>query len=200
MGYKERLERATLMAMQGVLANPNFKRLDYNQISVRSVMQAENILERIDIVLANGLEADVNNKEFEGITGKIVQSSNQETQEQEPKRGDVVFVRDENSEKWIPLFFVEKVANFFRASDTVGEHMSNAPLFNQMTTKNPYAVEEEDREPKVGDMCYFWDNANPKSTMCGFLESISNVHDYPLFYSSIGCFFKYCSLKNPLKR
>ena len=48
MENKERLERATLMAMQGLLANPNYSTLDESTISFESVVQAKDIIQLID--------------------------------------------------------------------------------------------------------------------------------------------------------
>jgi len=116
MENKERLERATLMAMQGMLANPNYSTLDESTISFESVVQAKDIIQLID-----------------------QQFPNQETQEQEPKRGDVVWVRDKDEEAFRMKYFMVKLDNgLIKATSSSPFNDKNGEFFIQMTTKNPY--------------------------------------------------------------
>lgn len=119
MDYKERLERATLMAMQGVINN-----------------------NEIQSCYGGGVQAIVNSS-FDIAKATIAhidsQLANQETKEQEPKRGQVVWVKIFDNERWIPFHFIE--SNKFGI--TVSKDMEKEiklPIA-EMTTKNPYTDE-----------------------------------------------------------
>lgn len=118
MDYKERLERATLMAMQGILANAAFAESNSINLPEASFKQAKAALDYIDSQFAN-----------------------QETQEeQEPKRGQVVWVKIFDNERWIPFHFIK--SNKFGI--TVSKDMEKEiklPIA-EMTTKNPYIDEK----------------------------------------------------------
>ena len=109
-----------------------------------------------------------------------------------PKKGQVVWVRDNEDDKWFITHFVRKEENRYVSSDTMSE--TNLIRWKFLTTKNPY--EEEDREPQVGDMVYAWNEEN-------FLDL---THDIYVSYGTginrvykVGNkVFKHCSLKNPL--
>jgi len=119
MDYKERLERATLMAMQGILANPNYSTLDESTISFESVVQAKDIIQLID-----------------------QQFLNQEPQEtQEPKRGQVVWVRDYDFQKWTISHFIKMKKDMFLTSPCSTDDDRDKiydRVWKYLTTKNPY--------------------------------------------------------------
>lgn len=113
---KERLERATLMAMQGILANAAFAESNSINLPKASFKQAKATLDYIDSQFAN-----------------------QETQEQEPKRGDVVWVRDKDEEAFRMKYFMVKLDNgLIKATSSSPFNDKNGDFFIQMTTKNPY--------------------------------------------------------------
>lgn len=57
--------------------------------------------------------------------------------------------------------------------------------------------EEEDREPKVGDMCFFWNKPSDKTIRVGRLFDILNTECYS-YKTETGYTYNNCSLKNPL--
>lgn len=120
MENKERLERATLMAMQGILANPKNHNKPKMRISLESLNQAVDVLCQVDIECDNYLK-----------------EHNQETQEtQEPKRGDVVWVRDNDNQEWSIGYYKCFVNNKYSVALTFVN--ADSTYWNQMTTKNPY--------------------------------------------------------------
>lgn len=119
MEYKERLERATLMAMQGVINNNEIQ--SWYGSGVQAIVNSS-----FDIAKATLNHIDS-------------QFPNQETQEeQEPKRGDVVWVRDFDEQDWIPLHFVRKLERGYCVSCGSPDKIELEVVFNQMITKNPY--------------------------------------------------------------
>jgi len=117
MDYKERLERATLMAME-MLTSDRYFNMSFEDLQVKAaIKKAKEILQEIDRQID-------------------LELANQETQEQEPKRGDVVWVRDYENGIWLEAKYSEKNDRFYYVYFKT-EVQEEYP-FIQMTTKNPY--------------------------------------------------------------
>ena len=116
----------------------------------------------------------------------------QEVQEELPKKGQVVWVRDNDGQRWVITHFKEKEDNRYFCS--AENNYNEAIGWNQLTTKNPYEV-EEDREPQIGDMVYAWSDLK-HGFVYGELQLIESS-GYPYIVKYHGG-FKHCSLKNPL--
>ena len=116
----------------------------------------------------------------------------QEVEEELPKKGQIVWVRDDYDEGWRIAHFSHKEDEFYRAS--IFWNDETPPCWKFLTTKNPY--EEEDREPQIGDMVFAWNEEN-------FLDLTHDIHvsygtGIKRVYKVGNKVFKYCSLKNPL--
>lgn len=132
----------------------------------------------------------------------IMEGFSQEVEDELPYKGQIVWVKHWDDDRWDITFFIKKIEHLYVCSSTNDE--DNTLEWLQITTKNPYAVEEEvskmettDREPKVGDMCYFWDFDNPSYVFCGKLVSIGDDENFPFEINELDS-YKYCSLKNTL--
>lgn len=123
----------------------------------------------------------------------IMEGFSQEVEEELPKRGQLAWGLGDGA--WHVGYFLSKPKKEYILSTTPNGESSF--WFTEITTKNPYEVEEEDREPKVGDMCFFWDNANPKTVCCGILSRIAEGQSHNYFMGD-NSYFVNCSLKNPL--
>lgn len=136
----------------------------------------------------------------------IMEGFSQEVEEELPYKGQVCWGIDSLG-IWYVGHFVEKDE---QGLYWVSNSNNHTPPFSfaEITTKNPYAVEEEvskmettDREPEIGDMCFFWDNLDKNVLAFGRLENINKEANAPfrLNYIDGALFgFKHCSLKNPL--
>ena len=123
----------------------------------------------------------------------------QEVQEELPNKGQICWGRDTNQDSWAIGHFIKKSSTYFIVS-TYNDTDESFSKYTQITTKNPYEdvseIENTDREPKIGDMCFFWDDDNPKFVVFSELLDINegSLHKYVIVKTA----FKYCSLKNQL--
>lgn len=118
----------------------------------------------------------------------------QELEEELPYKSQVCWGRNVGDKKWYIGHFVKKEFKNYIINTTVDDENTGGH-FTIITTKNPYEV-EEDREPQIGDMCFFWDTDTQDYALFGELADISNL-GHP-FQIKSGGIFKHCSLKNPL--
>ena len=129
-----------------------------------------------------------------------------EEEEQLPKRGTVVWCKQYGGwERWFPSHFIQKREGKYRVS--FYNDAADCILVDEITIQNPYEnsdiskMENTDREPKIGDMCFFWDNLEKNVLAFGILSSINKESNAPyrINYLDGTLFgFKHCSLKNPL--
>jgi len=120
----------------------------------------------------------------------------QESEEVLPYKEQVVWGSNNEGEKWCIGHFIKKEFNEYMISHSLDEE--DAGKFSIITTKNPYEV-EEDREPQIGDMCFFWDDRHidKNAIVCGKLSKI-NTENNSFYAGSLTLSYKHCSLKNPL--
>ena len=116
-----------------------------------------------------------------------------ELKEELPKKGQVVWVRDDYDEGWIIAHFSHKEDEFYRASILCNDKIP--PCWKFLTTKNPYEV-EEDREPQIGDMVFAWNEENFSDLTHDIYVSYGT--GIKRVYKVGNKVFKHCSLKNPL--
>lgn len=113
-----------------------------------------------------------------------------------PYKGQVCWGKNDDDKRYHIGHFVEKIEeDYILSSDIEG---INGKHFDQITTKNPY---ETDREPQVGDMCYFWDALKKEAINFGELENIKPESPAPFIVKctdGVLLMYKHCSLKNPL--
>lgn len=121
----------------------------------------------------------------------------QEVEEELPYKGQVCWGKTSTTERWLIGHFMERSESEYVLSYG---GISADFLCQEITTKNPYEdvseMENTDREPKIGDMVFAWDDENPTVVICGKLNRI--VDSYNKYEVEDDGLFKHCSLKNPL--
>ena len=124
----------------------------------------------------------------------------QEVEEELPKEGQIVWAKIDDDENWAIAHFLRKQSTHYLVSGTNSEK-EKYPC-NQITTKNPYEdvseMENTDREPGIGDMCFFWSYIEPYYATFGELvDNRSGNAKFP-YRMKGGLYYEHCSLKNPL--
>ena len=119
----------------------------------------------------------------------------QEVEKELPKKGQIVWGRHDVNDTWSIGHFIKKEEDLYFLSEDNDDECFY-PI-KEITTKNPYEV-EEDREPQIGDMCFFWDVENPKVVACGELGIVYPTPEIKYVPRNNYRFYKHCSLKNPL--
>jgi hypothetical protein len=76
------------------------------------------------------------------FTEYTLEGFNQERPEELPKKGDVVWVRDNNDEAWQVSIFLKKQGIFYLCTRYDPEIESYVQCWDQLTTKNPYKNEQ----------------------------------------------------------
>lgn len=134
----------------------------------------------------------------------IMEGFSQEAEEELPKKGQLVWC--ENPEGlWFISHFQFKNEHSVYAVSKFNDSKISVSYCHKITTKNPYELEEEvskmettDREPIIGELVYAWNEDN----MLDIVHDIYSAYGTGLkrVYKVGGKVYKYCSLKNPLKR
>lgn len=76
------------------------------------------------------------------FTEYTLEGFSQERPEELPKKGDVVWVRDNNDEAWQVSIFFKKEGMFYLCTRYDPEIESYVQCWDQLTTKNPYKNEQ----------------------------------------------------------
>lgn len=177
--------------MENKIEVPRRNRLDLNTPAELSITKA---IQEVELLGADMrlTEIVVGLSEIKSKLSDYIDS--QEVEEELPKKGQIVWVRNYDSDKWSISHFLFKENGRYCTDDS--NDINFYMKWEQITTKNPYEV-EEDREPEIGDMVYAWDDKKPNYVICGILHGIYPMGNLPYAIYGKGC-HKYCSLKNPL--